>query len=350
MVIRTRRVVGCASALALTALLAGCGGSGGSTGPLAAGGLNSANGLAQGVITGFGTIHLGRGANERVFHTEGATLTRFDDGVTRTGGSDDAAVFRVGMKVRILTSANDSTRATEVTFMDDLEGPITAKPSAHAGATLDVLGVPVLVDASTRFDDSFSHSGLTLAGLEVGNVVELSGDFDADGVLHATFIEGEHVSAMGRTFEMKGQITDLAGAAPSQTFTVNGAPFTTDPGTQLEHLPAGLANGAFVEVKTSSTSAPLVATKVEGLGEDSGDAEGDDEHHHVEKVSVEGFVTDLTGASPNFSFTLDARHVVTSSATQGLSLVAPNAHLEAKGPVDSTGTIAATKIEAEEGD
>lgn len=352
MVPRTRSVVvRSASALALMALLAGCGSSGGSTSPLAAGGLNSANGLTQGVITGFGTIHLGHGAKERVFHTEGAKLSRFDDGVTRTGGFDDATVFRVGMKVRILTSENDSTRATEVTFMDDLEGPITAKPSTHAGATFDVLGVPVLVDANTRFDDSFGHSGLTLDSLQVGNVVELSGDFDAGGVLHATFIEGEQASAMGRTFEMKGQVTDLSGAPPTQTFKVNGASFTTDQGTQLEHLPAGLVNGAFVQVKTMSTSAPLVATKVEGLNEESGDSDGgDDEEHHIEKVSVEGFVTDLTGTSPNFSFTLDTRHVVTSSATKGLALVAPNAHLQAKGPVDSTGTIAATKIETENDD
>jgi hypothetical protein len=40
--------------------------------------------------------------------------------------------------------------------------------------------------------------------------------------------------------------------------------------------------------------------------------------------------------------------VVTSSATRGLELVAPNAHIEARGLVDSTGTIVAAKISRED--
>lgn len=339
-------------ALTLIAFGSGCGGGAGS--PLAANGLSSATGFTRGVITGFGTIHLGRGANERVFHTEGATLNRFDDGVSRNGGDDDAVMFRVGMKVSILTDKDDSTHASKVTFMDDLEGPITAKPSAHAGATFDVLTVPVLVDASTHFDDDFGHSGLTLDSLTVGNVVEVSGDFDANGVLHATFIEGEHRSAAGQTFEIKGQITGLSGAPPTQTFTVHGLSFTTDMNTQFDGLSLGLKDSAFVQVKTRSTAAPFLATKVKSLSEESGDDHdsGDhhgagDEDHHIENASVEGFVTGLAGTSPNFTFMLDGKHVVTGSATKGLALVQPNAHIEAKGPVDSTGTIMAAKIEAE---
>ena len=67
----------------------------------------------------------------------------------------------------------------------------------------------------------------------------------------------------------------------------------------------------------------------------------------ADEASVEGFVTGLTGSSPNFSFTLAGTRVTTSSATTvGLSLVHANAHIEAEGPVGSTGEIKATRISA----
>lgn len=142
-------------------------------------------------------------------------------------------------------------------------------------------------------------------------------------------------------FEIKGQVTGLTGTAPTQKFKLRGLSFTTDVNTRLKHLPTGLANGAFVEVKTSSVAAPFVVTKVEGLSESEA---------HVEKASAKGSVTALTGTAPNFTFTLAGRRVVTNSATKGFALVAANVRLEAKGPVDSTGTIAATKVETEDDD
>ena len=99
--------------------------------------------------------------------------------------------------------------------MNDLEGPITARPSAVEGATFDVPGVPVLVDGSTHFDDTIGGPGLTLAGLGVGNDIEVSGLFDAAGILHATFIEGRHASSAGRTFEIKGKISNLRERCPT---------------------------------------------------------------------------------------------------------------------------------------
>jgi len=252
-------------------------------------------------------------------------------------------VFRVGMKVEVFHSA-DSTHATEVEFMNDLEGPITAKPSATAGATFDVLGVPVLVNGDTHFDDSIGGSGLTLGSLAVGNDIEVSGLFDAAGVLHATFIEGRHASSVGRTFEIKGNLQNLAGSVPNQTFQVNGVTFTTSAATDMHDLPLGLANGAFVEVKTQSTAAPFTVTKIESLTGDFDDPEN--EVRHADEASVEGFVGGLTGSSPDFSFTLGTTHVTTSSATVGLGLVAPNAHIEAEGPVGTNGEIKATRLSA----
>jgi hypothetical protein len=190
----------------------------------------------------------------------------------------------------------------------------------------------------------------------VGNVIELSGDFDANNVLHATFIKFKGDSTAGHTFEIKGQILNLTGSSPTQTFMVHGASFTTDMNTRVANLSGGLADSAFVEVKTRSTTSPFLATEVKGLANRDEDHGDDDDHdgdlHHegqrVQKAEVEGFVMGLTGTTPNFSFTLDAKHVITNSATRGLELVMANAHIEAKGPVDSTGTIVATKISRED--
>ena len=331
---------------ACAAFAAGCGGGGGgthATAPSGGGTSAATSGYTQGVITGFGTIHLGSGADEKIFHVEHAMLRRMDDDIAHDGLDDDEVLFRLGMKVEVFHDA-DSLEAREVRFMDDLEGPITAKPSTHAGATFDVLGVPVLVDGNTHFDDSMENTGLTLAGLSVGNVIELSGDMDANGVFHATFIEAKRVSASGRTFEIKGEIQDLSGSAPNQTFKVGGATLTMNSTSEIRDLGLGLSNGVFVEVKTQSTTAPFIVTRIEGLTGDMDEPEN--EVRGAEEASMEGFITNLTGASPNFSFTLGATHVTTSSVTTGLNLIHANAHIEAEGPVGAAGEIKATRIES----
>jgi hypothetical protein len=146
-----------------------------------------------------------------------------------------------------------------------------------------------------------------------------------------------------QSLEVKGPITDLRGSAPTQTFKVNGISFTTNATTQVSNLAGGLANGALVKVKSLSTSSPFVATRVKGRSADS-----DHGGQQVPKASVEGLITGLTGTSPNFSFTVGTRRVVTNGTTTGLTLIAPNANIEAKGPVDAQGTITATKIESED--
>lgn len=314
--------------LGLTAALAACGGGGGG-GAAAPGGGTSAGttGFTRGVITAFGSVDIG----DDKFITSTSTIRkRLDDGPDHIPGADDN-VFRVGMVVEVFHKSGDNN-AVEIRFKDDLEGPITASPSATPGATFDVLGMPVRVDGNTRFDDSLNDSptGLTLVGLAVGNVIEVSGLFDNNGILHATFIEAERAAARaGDVFELKGDIAGLTGTAPNQSFTVNGVAINTDNNTALKDLPAsGLANGMFVEVKTTSTTPPLLATRIEGTFEDP-----EFEAEAAEKASVEGFVSGLSGTSPNFSFKLAGVSVTTNSSTVGVANVAANAHIEAEGPV-----------------
>src|SRR5215831_9813529 len=86
-----------AATAALALVLAGCGSSGGTapagTGNRGGAGGTGATGFTQGAITGFGTVHMGGGADEKVFHTEGAILKRLDDGIEHDGTGDDAVMF-----------------------------------------------------------------------------------------------------------------------------------------------------------------------------------------------------------------------------------------------------------------
>jgi hypothetical protein len=333
-----------AAAAAVFALSACGGGGGGMSGTTTSAGTT---GFTSGVITGFGTLHLGTGQNEKVFDTRNAVLKRVDDNVVNHNVNhnvnEDNVVFRKGMHVEIFHNADDNN-AVEVRFKNDLEGSITAIVGTPPTLplTLTVFGVSVLVDSNTTFDNDFGDITVTLATLAVGNVVEVSGQFDNNGVLHATFIEGKHASSAGRTFEMKGMVAGLGGTAPNQTFTVNGVSFADNSATVLKDLPSGLSNGLFVEVKTQSTTSPFLVTRIEGP---AGDFENpENEIRNAAKASVEGFVTGLTGTTPNFSFTLSGTSVTTSSATTvGLGLVSPGAHIEAEGPVVG-GVINATKI------
>lgn len=318
--------------LVLAVALAACGSSGGTAGTAQTTTSGGTTGFSRGVITGTGSIHFG--ADDRIFLTSGTTIRRrLDDNAANLAG-DDSVIFRNGMVVEVFHNSNDN-HAIEVRYKDDLEGPITSIAGVAPNLTLTVLGVTVLTDNNTRFDDSLDDhpaTGLTLATLAVGNMIEVSGLFDAAGSLHATFIEAQRTDSTGRRFEIKGNITGaVTGTAPNLTFHVNGITVTTNAATQLKDLPAGgLATGLFVEVKTFDNGATLsvLADSVEGTFEDP-----DVEVEHAQEASVEGFITGLTGTTPNFSFTLAGTAVTTNSATTGLANVAANAHVEAEGPV-----------------
>src|SRR5262249_59911769 len=97
---RSMHLVVLAGTVLAAALLAGCGGGGGthSTAPSGGGTTAGTSGFTSGVITAFGTIHMGSGADEKIFHVEHAMLKRVDDDLAHDGLNDDEVMFRVGMK------------------------------------------------------------------------------------------------------------------------------------------------------------------------------------------------------------------------------------------------------------
>ncbi|HEY7586636.1 MAG TPA: hypothetical protein VH866_09040, partial [Candidatus Deferrimicrobiaceae bacterium] len=87
------------------------------------------------------------------------------------------------------------------------------------------------------------------------------------------------------------------------------------------------------------TAGTLVATSVEGEIDVADDApdEGD--------ADIEGYVSDLAGSSPDFTFLLNGMSVRTNAATEGLQFVLPNGHVEAEGAV-SNGILTADSIKS----
>lgn len=292
---RFRRACAAVSILMAALTVASCGG--GAAALLAGGGIGG-TGFSTGVIVAFGSVFV----NDVEFLTDANTIRkRLDDSPNNVTGLDNE-VFKLGMVVRVRHGANDNN-ATEIEFMDNMEGPISAVNPANG--TFTILGQTVLVDGATRFHDAAASPPFaSFSDLAAGQVVEVSGLPDGSGVIHATFLQRKQLApSPGQVFEIKGYIDALDTVA--KTFTLgpisNRGTISVDYGTGpavLENLPAGgLAPGLFVEVRTGSTAGTLVADKVEGKTPSTGDTGG------ASKASIEGFPANIDAVA--LTFTLD---------------------------------------------
>ena len=307
--------------VALGFLLAGCGGGGGGSAAPAAG----SSVVSTGVITGFGSIHV----NGVHFETTGAAFT-VDDA---PGGQDDLAV---GDVVKIRGRVNDDGRtgtATEVIGDDAVEGPVTAL-DLLAG-TLVVAGQSVITDADTSFDDSIP--GSSLAGLVVGDRVEVAGFLDATGAVRATRIEKKDA---GSTVEVHGVVADLD--TVNRRFRING--LDIDYGTAvLDNFPGGqISAGDFVEAKGSTfVGGALQATKVEFEGPDADDDNDDGDA----KREIEGLITRFESST---DFDVAGRPVTTTPSTVyengSATDLGLNLKVEVEGPLDTAGVLVARKV------
>lgn len=228
----------------VAAAIAACSGGGGGGGGVGVAGIERL-GVSTGVVTGFGSIFV----NEQEIGTLGSDFL-IDDS---PGSEDD---LEVGDVVIVSFDPDTPTPNAATVFSNEIvEGPIDSINATQS--QLVVAGQTVLVDGGTSFDDSISPASLD--GLSQGQFVDISGLFDANGVIRATRIE----PGLGQV-EVHGTITNLDNGA--QTFTINAlvVDFGTVPAI-IDNLPGGLANGQFVEVKGTNFGGggELLATKVE---------------------------------------------------------------------------------------
>lgn len=322
-----RRLVWMLAALAAMTVAA-CGGGGGGGG---GGGNDDPTGgidrggstLAQGPINGFGSVIV----NGVRYSTTGATVT-IDD---QPGTESD---LRVGQVVRVEGTVNaDGVTGTarKISFNDEVEGPVQGIDLA--ASRFVVLGQTVRVGATTSFDDSILPR--SLAGLQVGERVEVSGLVGADGVIAATRVERKPASA---TVEVKG----TAGSVDTTARRLSIGQLQVDySGASLSGFGAGQPqNGDLVEAYgTVSAAGVLLATRLEKRSAGLSGTANDD-------ADLEGLVTRFVSAA---DFDVAGQRVTTTASTRfeggSAANLALDVNIEVEGGFDASGRIVATEIE-----
>jgi len=283
---------------AALAWLSGCGGAGsdgysnGSGGGSADGGIGGTGVISAGLISATGSITV----NGVKYETDDAQIFMDGDEVL-----DDSSL-KVGMFVEVEGEVNDDRTtgtASVVRFDDNVEGPVTSVDTDTL--IIEILGQTIVVDAQTIFDNS-SFTPANINGVSVGDIVEVSGQVDAQGNIRATHIEKTSSSIL--------EITGIVSGLAVNTFTING--LTVDFSTAiLEDFPGGgPVNGNLVEVKGSSYDIPsntLTATRVENK-----DRTIDD---NVD-VEVESFVVTVTANGFSLSTPFGDLAVVYDGSTE----------------------------------
>ena len=307
-------------AVAISACGGGSGQEGTNSSPAAVTGVS----VSTGPITGFGSVFV----NGVEYDTSQAQVQV--NGVP--GTADD---LRVGMIVDVTGSvASDGITgsAAKIDFHNNVQGVVDSVDAA--GNSLVVMGQTVVVDDLIVFD------GATLATLQPGNIVEVSGMVDSNGALHATRIELKSTELTSNTLlELKGTVANLD--VQKMTFDI-GAQTVDYTTAVLKDLPAGLSDGMKVEVKSTqgfNTDGVLIAAIVEAeyTGRVSTEETGVKE--------IEGLVTDFTSAG---DFSVNGQAVSTVDQTQykngSPSDIALNSRLEVEGRLNDAGVLVAAKV------
>ncbi len=192
----------------------------------------------------------------------------------------------------------------------------------------------MLVRPETTFDDGFNPASLD--GVIVTQIVEVSGQIDANGDIVATRIEPKPA---GTQFEVHGTVSALDSG--NMLFNLRNLVVDFSSAT-LDNFAGGqISEGDFVEAKGMSlgASGELIATQVELEALVPNANDGD-------RVEIEGFITRFVSATDfdvaGLPATTNASTVFEGGVAGDLGL---NIKVEAEGDIDGNGTLVATKID-----
>ncbi len=315
---------------------------------------------ASGVITGFSSVFV----NGTRYQVESDTVVAIEDQDEQVGDDSD---LRIGMRVRIRGEEDDDgvRTAHRIEYDEDLKGParnVTPDGDRPQLGTFEVLGVEVIVDANTVFDDDVGDNNgdgstdirdLELPSGEV--VVEVSGLPAVDSFI-ATRIDRINGSAGvpgtdGDEYEVKGFVESVADDGGS--FVLSGTTFLVVDGAGGTEFEDGLSMGpglvgVFVEVKADENAAgEYVAVEVEreddiGDRDDDGDFDDDDRFGELE---IEGILMSVdTSADPD-EIAINGVTIAVSDASTLVDLV--GARVEIEGVFDENGVLALREAEFE---
>ncbi|HPE59219.1 MAG TPA: DUF5666 domain-containing protein [Thiolinea sp.] len=289
---------------------------------LAEGGM-SGTGISVGAITGFGSIYV----NGIHFNVDQASFTRDGAGVS----SQDS--FNLGELVTVsgsISADGSSGIATSVEFESLINGEVTAVSSDDR--SVDIMGQRISTDSLTVL-----HGIARLSDLALGNIAEVSGTRDAQGVIQASSIQwlGSRFDAATSSLEVQGSISELS--TVTQSFRLDQLLIDY---TQASLPGTPLANGLRVKVRSSQalqngrvTAQQITLSK---------------QHHFPEnsQVELEGLVTVLESRQ---HFQLDRQWVVTDDNTRFKDLepdsIRLNGSLEITGAINASGELVASLVE-----
>lgn len=308
-----------------TTVLAACGGGGAASTPTPSATASATSVVTTGVVTGFGSVYV----NGVRYETSGAQFEI-------EGRQGTQADLKVGDVVQLKgrRGGSGAASAERIVHRNSVEGPIAAIDATTNRIT--VLGQTVLVSAATSFDDSISPA--SLEGLEVGDVIEVSGLPNSSGQIEATRIEP---AAPGETWEVVGRIAGFDGTA--KRFRINDLVVDYATAAVDDFGAVGPRDGDVVEVKGTSlaTDGSLVATRVEFLGNKDMRPDG-----ASGEVEIEGYVTRFVSAT---DFDVANRPVTTNASTVYRGGTAADlkadARVEVEGTLDAAGVLVALKVE-----
>ncbi len=319
-----KKMLGASCATIAFAVLVGCGGDSGGT---SIAGI-SRLGVSSGPVTGFGSIFV----SDSEFST-GTAAFDIDDDSTGSNQNDLA----IGDFVIVTFDPSDPTSAVTV-FADDLvEGPVFSRDLVTS--TLVVAGQTVIIDLNTVFDDSISPASID--GIGINDVIEVNGQFDAQGDIRASRIE----PGAGET-EVHGLILNLDAGAMTFMIRALNVNFAS---AVIDSRIAGsmLANGDFVEVKGTITSGTLNATRIEpsGAGIAADDDIDFDDFDEID-VEIEGFITRFVSAT---DFDVAGLPVTTNGSTMFEGGVVGdlglNVKIEVEGALNAANVLVAEKVD-----
>jgi hypothetical protein len=272
--------------------------------------------------------------------TKGSVIlngVRFDDtsaGITADESTITAADLDDGMTVKLkgtVDAGGETGEAELVEVENELKGSIDSIDSSTDSFV--VLGQTVFVDSATVFADVAD-----LAGLSTNDPVEVHG-MRTSTAIRATRVE--LLSSAPAEDEVRGIVADKDN--PADTFEIAGASgteFNYDGSTFIDGG-STFANGDLVEVHLNGSD----ATRIELEDEE------DSEFSSADEFEIEGYVSNLSGSSGNYSFTIGTQQVETTAGTEyeggAETDLADDVRVEVEGPL-SGGTLFAEEIEFED--
>ena len=246
------------------------------------------------------------------------------------------SALKPGDIVTVRSSASSSSSSRDADAIDsnaEVQGPIASiDTTTHI---LVVLGQTVHITNTTLFDKSIT--GQALSGLKVGDSVEISGQFQADGSIVATRIE---FGTPGR-YEVTGTVSNENSAV--FTFNINQLVVDYSRATTIQGFSSGApANGDLVDVEgTTLNSGTLEATQLsnETNAASQNNQQGND-------VNVDGVIAKFVSAT---DFTVAGQAITTNSSTSykngTRADLAANVQIQVEGQLDAKGVLVAQQIE-----